>query len=99
MMKYILLDDSGRCRWSTNSGEPILFTKYENNRLNILDIEKKVSLLKEPIQFEKEGNCGLQIKFEAIKLISISISISFSLSFNTITTLERNISEKADFSF
>lgn len=81
-MKYILLDDSGRCRWSTNSGEPILFTKYENNRLNILDIEKKVSLLKEPIQFEKEGNCNLQIKFEAIKLTSISL-------LNTITTLNR----------
>ena len=45
----------GRCRWSSNPDEPLLFVKYDANRLNILDIEKKALILKDPIQNESVG--------------------------------------------
>ena len=51
------LDYSGRCRWSTNSDEPLLFVKYDGNQLNILDVEKKVLTLKNSIQTESKGKC------------------------------------------
>ena len=40
------------CRWSPNTEEPLLFVKYDQHRLNILDVEKKAFILKEPIQTE-----------------------------------------------
>lgn len=49
-----LLDWLDRCRWSTNSGEPLIFVKYDRDRLNILDVEKKALTLKNPVQLEKD---------------------------------------------
>ena len=46
------LDHFGRCRWSSNSGEPLLFVKYDNNQLNVLDVEKKALTLKTPHQID-----------------------------------------------
>lgn len=37
------LDVEGRCRWSINSEEPLLFIKYDRNQLNVLDVEKRAS--------------------------------------------------------
>ena len=51
-------DIMGRCRWSTNAGEPFLFVKYNINTLNIIDIEKKILTLKNP---EKLGNLSLYL--------------------------------------
>lgn len=51
-----LLDDTGRCRWSTNTDEPLLFVKSGSNKLDILDAEKKVLTLKKSISF---GSCNL----------------------------------------
>ena len=45
-------DYYGRCRWSTNSDEPLLFVKYDFKKLNILDSEKKIMTLKEPMQLD-----------------------------------------------
>ena len=50
------LDDRGRCRWSTDAGEPILFVKHDWNKLNILDVEKKALVLKNSVVTEHEGN-------------------------------------------
>jgi len=50
------LDGYGRCRWSTNTGEPLLFVKYDRrilNVLNVLDDEKKALILSNPAEFEK----------------------------------------------
>lgn len=44
------LDDLGRCRWSTNVGEDILFVKYDRVNLNMLDVEKKALTLKYSIR-------------------------------------------------
>ena len=53
------VDSLGRCRWSTNPAEPLLFVKYDYRQLNILDVEKKALTLKEPVQIESdEGNCN-----------------------------------------
>lgn len=46
------IDGTGRCRWSTNTGEPLVFIKYDRSQLNILDIEKKALALKSPVQLE-----------------------------------------------
>lgn len=47
-----LLDGRGRCRWSTNPGEQVLFVKHSRNQLYILDVEKQVLTLKEPIDLD-----------------------------------------------
>lgn len=49
-----ILDSFGRCRWCTNAGEPILFIKYNQRYLNLLDVEKKVLTLKYPMQLERQ---------------------------------------------
>ena len=46
----IYLDGAGRCRWSTNKGESLLYLKYNESRLNILDVEKEMFALKEPFR-------------------------------------------------
>ena len=45
-------DTYGRCKWSTNTVELILFVKYDMRYLNILDVEKKTLALKDPIQMD-----------------------------------------------
>ena len=49
------LDGWGRCRWSSNPDEPLLFVKYDHRRLNILDTEKKAFVLKGPVEIESIG--------------------------------------------
>lgn len=53
---HYVLDPYGRCKWSTNASEPLLFVKYDCNKLNILDIEKRTPIFKNTIQTEK-GKC------------------------------------------
>ena len=50
---FISLDLAGRCKWSTNAGEPLLFVKYDDNQLNIMDAEEKALILKSPIQLDE----------------------------------------------
>ena len=54
---HVSLDGSGRCRWGPNTDEPLLFIKYNETQLNILDVEKKILTLKDPIQMDK-CNCS-----------------------------------------
>mgnify|MGYP000914691206 FL=1 len=50
-------DDSTRCRWSTNSGESLLYVKHSENTLDIVDIEKKALVaLANPIHFEQTSD-------------------------------------------
>ena len=49
------LDGCARCRWSSNSDEPLLFVKYNSNQLNIFDAEKRDLSLKNPIQLDSKG--------------------------------------------
>ena len=56
-----LVDMYGCCRWSPNIGEPLLFTKYNHNKLNILDVEKRGLTLNVPIQTERRGKRVLYI--------------------------------------
>ena len=46
------LDLYERCKWSTNTDEPLLFVKYDMRYLNILAVEKKALTLKDPIQMD-----------------------------------------------
>ena len=48
----------GRCRWSPNSDEPLLFIRYDWRQLNILDAEKNAFTLKSPIQMEFRNIVG-----------------------------------------
>ncbi len=52
------LDRICRCRWSTNTGESLLFVKYDHYKLNILDVEKKVLTLHDPAALE-DNYCNL----------------------------------------
>ncbi len=52
------LDWTGRCRWSFNIGEPLLFVKFKSNKLNLLDVEKKALILRIPVELEKSGICN-----------------------------------------
>ena len=45
-----MLDDYGRCRWSTNPDEPLLFVKYDKRLLNVIDTEKKALVSKSPVE-------------------------------------------------
>ncbi len=49
------LDDRGTCRWSINTGEYLLFVKHNKNKFNILDVEKKIFIVKFPIKLEAGG--------------------------------------------
>ena len=48
------LDSLARCRWSSNPDEPLLYVKYDERFLNILDVEKKALILKSPVEIESE---------------------------------------------
>ena len=50
------LDYVGRCRWSTNADESLIFAKFDENKLNILDAEKKVLTLKRSVQLDNQRN-------------------------------------------
>lgn len=52
-------DIVGRCRWSTNAGEPFLFVKYNSDKFDIIDVEKKILTMKNPSHREKFGNLSL----------------------------------------
>ena len=47
------LDDWSRCKWSSNHDEPLLFVRFDDNNLNIVDFEKDVLSLKNPIKTDK----------------------------------------------
>ena len=49
-------NDFGKCRWSTNPDEPLLFVRHYHDALNILDIEKKTLTLKESIPLTQYCN-------------------------------------------
>ena len=67
----ILLGFWGRCRWSTNPDEALLFIKYDSSKYRILDVEKKAFVFKVPIQLESNCKCS-QFLF-------------YSFSFNDLT--------------
>ena len=57
-----LLDDYARCRWSSSSGNPLLYIKYDEKYLNALDVEKKTLTLKNPVELERfQDLCNLNI--------------------------------------
>ena len=47
------LESPNRCRWTTHSDEPLLFVKRDEGFLDILDVERKDFILKEPIQMDE----------------------------------------------
>lgn len=53
----LFVDTNCRCRWST-TGEPLLFVKSAHNKLNVLDVEKKALMMKDPISLEKLEDCN-----------------------------------------
>ena len=68
------LDYFGRCRWSTLSGEPLLFIKYDDGKLNIIDTEKKGLILKDSVQLK-----GSELRSTHIHLYCFSYTlINFS---------------------
>ena len=53
------LDLWSRCRWSTDASEQLLYIKFNERYLNILDSQKGQLILKEP--FEISGSNSLLI--------------------------------------
>lgn len=54
----MILDDYARCRWSSDISESRLYVKYDWEKLNILDLEKKVLTLKNPVKLDNSSNYG-----------------------------------------
>ena len=52
------LDVTGRCRWSSNPDEPLLYVKYDLSQLNILDVEKGTLILKSPVEIDSKGKAS-----------------------------------------
>ena len=50
------LDEYSRCKWSSSTGELLLFVKYDDVLLNILDVEKKTLTLTFPIALQDKSN-------------------------------------------
>mgnify|MGYP001012843301 CR=1 FL=1 len=67
-----LIDNDGRSRWSTNTGEPLLFVKYDLSQLNILDVEKKALTLKHTI--ELGDDCSYDSLFLLLPPVSDTIN-------------------------
>ena len=59
-------NDSNRCRWSTLSGEPMLYAKVDCHKLNIIDTEKQELILKNSVRLEL-GTLGI---YETMSLFS-----------------------------
>ena len=55
------LDSFGRCRWSTNTDEPLLFIKYRVYLLYILDAEKKALTSKRPIELDPDRDYSFSL--------------------------------------
>ena len=43
-------------------GEPTLFVKYDSIRLNVVDVEKQILILKDPIKTERIEDFGKNIQ-------------------------------------
>lgn len=81
VIRNLFLDWQGRCRWSTNFGDPFLYLKYDFIRFNILDAEKKTLTLKKPLQLEKRSNYS---KFICLHVLFVGVTsrlINFSSFF------------------
>ena len=72
------IDEHGRCRWSTNKGEPLLFVKYDPKKLNMLDVETGALHLKDPVLLEKTKKCNIASFFS---LFHLFLSFLFLSSF------------------
>lgn len=68
----MLLDDAGLCRWTCNSGESILFIKYDGNQLNLFDLEKQSLLLNTALKLEKSGSNNRYYTLANIELMPSS---------------------------
>ena len=71
------LDVFGRCRWSTNVGEPSVYVKYMKTNLNILDVEKKALTLKTPIQLDTASNWWLISSIDWIRSVQYDVMMNF----------------------
>lgn len=64
------LDSDGRCQWSSNSGEPLLYVKHHLNDLNILDAVRNCFILKETFELDNNDGEGCNKFFSLITLFS-----------------------------
>ena len=81
-----------RCRWSKIPEEQLLYIKYNDNKLNILDIQKEKLILKAPILLEKSDGSNLQnlsLLFQFILLL-LNRLIKFFLNYLTSYFLALN---------
>lgn len=70
--KFLFADlvSSEHCRWSVNSGEPQLYIKYDLNKLNIIDVEKKSLIFGTPVYLEEDESDLLAILIDSLICIS-----------------------------
>ena len=76
-----------RCRWSTSPGEPLLFLKYNASKLIILDAEKQVSILKEPIMLSRSNECPFFNDLLGENSLGFVLSYIYPLLFAHLTNL------------
>ena len=48
--------DSNKCRWNVTPSSPLLYVKYDINKLNVLDVEKGIFILQQGYEFDGGNN-------------------------------------------
>ena len=59
MMSIILVWEN-RCRWSADSSQELVYVKYRRSFLNLLDVNKGIFALKDPVRLEREEKSNFQ---------------------------------------
>ena len=72
-LTYINLGFTNRCRWVPNSEEHLIYVKYDGSSLNILDAQKGILTLKNPVLLEKTKD-GILLNFCSFAIFSAKLS-------------------------
>ena len=57
-LTYINKGSTNRCRWIPNSEEHLIYVKYDDSMLNVLDAQKGVLTLKNSVLLESVDHCN-----------------------------------------
>ena len=66
-------DEWSRCRWSTLSGEPMLYVKSRGKQLNIIDTVKQQLILKDFVTLDK-STLEIYKNYTAVRIFLVNLA-------------------------
>lgn len=75
LIKYDPAAEWSRCRWQPIMGSPLLFVKFENNKLNLADSEKKTLILKESPEIDDSNSTSPLCCSNIFEVIRIGLTV------------------------